>query len=169
MEPVSYEEFKALALTRRRAFHLELRDTYNVAGEDEPFRRFLDDEPDDYAWHADWLAFVRQAAAGVQVQRVRVATEPLTDYSRWGLVVSPMNIQAGEDIRYLPRHQATGIDLPAEDYWLLDDDTLILSVFSVDGRTGGFAWPDSPELLPQCVAVRDQVLKLAIPFAQYVS
>jgi len=170
MEPVSYEDFKALACSRKRAFHLEQRDAYNVASEDEPFRRWLRGEPEDYAWHADWLSFVRQAtAAGVRVQRVRLASVPHTDYIRWGLDVSRLNIEAGEDIRYLPRQLATGIELPEEDYWLLNDDVLILSVFSPDGRTGGFAEPSSPDLLGQCVAVRDQVLERAIPFAQYVA
>jgi hypothetical protein len=170
VEPLSYEDFKALALTRGRAFHLEQRDAYNVAGEDEPFRRWLHGEPDDYAWHADWLGFVRKAtAAGVLVQRVRLASVPHTDYVRWGLDVSPLNIAAGEDIRYLPRHLAAGITLPDEDYWLLDDDTLILSVFSADGRTGGFAWPPGPELLGQCLQVRDQLLERAVPYARYVA
>jgi hypothetical protein len=170
VEPLSYDDFKALALTRGRAFHLEQRDAYNVTGEDEPFRRWLHGEPDDYAWHADWLSFVRQAtAAGVLVQRVRLASVPHTDYVRWGLDVSPLNIAAGEDIRYLPRHLAAGITLPEEDYWLLDDDTLILSVFSADGRTGGFAWPPGPGLLGQCREVRDQVLERAVPYARYVA
>jgi hypothetical protein len=170
MEPVSYEDFKALACSRRWAFHLEQRDAYNVAAEDEPYRRWRRGEPDDYAWHTDWLSFVRRAtAAGVLVQRVRLATVPHTDYVRWGLDVSRLNVEAGEDIRYLPRHLAVGIRLPDEDYWLLDDDTLILSVFSADGRAGSFAWPPGPELLGQCVAVRDQVLELAIPYAQYVA
>lgn len=170
MEPVSYEDFKALACTRKRAFHLEQRDVYNVAGEDEPFGRWLSGEPDDYAWHADWLGFVRQAtAAGVRVQRVRLASVPHSDYVRWGLEVSRLNVRAGEDIRYLPRHLTEGIQLPAEDFWLLDDDALILSVFSADGRTGGFAWPSDPALLGQCVAVRDQVLERAIPYAQYAA
>lgn len=169
MESMSYEHFKALACTRKRAFHLEQRDAYNVASEDEPFRRWLRGEPDDYAWHADWLSFVRQAtAAGVQVQRVRLASVPHSDYIRWGLDVSRLNIEAGEDIRYLPRQLAVGIQLPDEDYWLLDDDILILSVFSADGRTGGLAGPSSPDLLGQCVAVRDQVLERAIPYALYV-
>ena len=74
MEPLSYEGFKALALRSQRAFHLEQRDAYNVAAEDEPFG-----------------------------------------------------------------HLAEDIKLQEEDYWLLDDDTLILSVFSPDGRTGSFA------------------------------
>jgi hypothetical protein len=170
MEPLSYEDFKSLACTRRRAFHLELRDTYNVASEDEPFRRWLHGEPDDYGWHADWLGFVRRVtAAGVLVQRVRIVSVPHADYTRWGLDISRLNIDAGEDIRYLPRDLATGIDLPEDDFWLLDDDALILSVFSPDGRTGGFAWPSRPELLAQCVTVRDQALSLAVPFAQYAA
>src|SRR5216684_6764665 len=104
MEPLSYRDFKALAIARKRAFHLEQRDAYNVESEDEPFGRWLRGEPDDYAWHADWLGFVREAtAAGVQVQRVRLATIPHSDYVRWGLDVSPQNIKAGEDIRYLAR------------------------------------------------------------------
>lgn len=55
MEPLSYEGFKTLALASKRAFHLEQRDAYNVAAEDEPFGRWLRGEPDDYAWHQDWL------------------------------------------------------------------------------------------------------------------
>jgi hypothetical protein len=170
VEPLSYEGFKELALASKRAFHLEQRDSYNVAAEDEPFGRWLRGEPDDYAWHQDWLVFLRQAtAAGVTVQRVRLAGVPHTDYIRWGLDVSPLNIKAGEDIRYLPRHLADDIKLPEEDYWLLDGDTLILSVFSADGRTGSFAREPSPELLRQCLAVRDQVWDRAKPYAQYVN
>jgi uncharacterized protein DUF6879 len=170
MEPLSYDAFKSLACTRKRAFHLEQRDAYNVAAEDEPFGRWLRGEPDDYAWHQDWLSFLRHAtAAGVTVQRVRLASVPHTDYVRWGLAVSPLNIEAGEDIRYLPRHLTRGIELPAEDYWLLDDDTLILSIFSPDGRTGGFAREPDQELLRQCLVVRDQVWGLAVPYAQYVA
>jgi hypothetical protein len=170
MEPVTYRDFKALACTSKRAFHLEQRDSYNVAAEDEPFRRWLEGEPDDYAWHQDWLTFVRQAtAAGVEIQRVRLASVPHSDYIRWGLDVSPLNIEAGEDIRYLPRHLTEDIELPAEDFWLLDDDALILSVFSADGRTGSFARATDPALLRQCLAVRDQTWERAVPFAQYVA
>lgn len=170
MEPVSYDAFKALACTRKRAFHLEQRDTYNVAAEDEPFGRWLRGEPDDYAWHQDWLSFLRQAAAaGVTVQRVRLASVPHSAYVRWGLEVSPLNIEAGEDIRYLPRDLAAGIALPEEDYWLLDDDILILSVFSADGRTGGFALEPDPDLRRQCLAVRDQVWDRAVPYDRYAA
>lgn len=170
MEPLSYEEFKALAAASKRAFHLEQQDTYNVEAEDEPFDRWLRGEPDDYAWHQDWLSFLRQVvSAGVQVQRVRLVSLPYTDYSRWGLDIARINAEAGEDMRYLPRHLTEGIQLPDEDYWLLDDGTLILSVFSADGRTGGFAREASPELLRQCLTARDQTWDRAIPYAEYIS
>jgi hypothetical protein len=168
MKPLSYENFKALARASKRAFHLEQRDTYNVESEDEPFGRWLRGEPDDYAWHQDWLTFLREVtAAGVKVQRVRLVSIPHTDYTRWGLAMSRLNAEAGEDIRYLPRSQARDIDFPREDYWLLDDDTLVLSVFSEDGRTGGFATETDPKLLRQCAAVRDHVWDRAITAAQY--
>ncbi len=170
MEPLSYEKFKALARESERAFHLERQDTYNVAAEDEPFGRWQRGEPDDYVWHQDWLDFVRAVtAAGVQVQRVRLVSVPHTTYTRWGLDITRLNADAGEDMRYLPRHLAKDIEFPDEDYWLLDDDKLILSVFSADGRTGGFAWETSPELLRHCLAVRDQVWARAVPYTDYIA
>jgi hypothetical protein len=170
MERIEYDEFRALLRSSRRAWHVELRDTYNVEGEDEPFARFLRGEPDDYAWLAEWFGLVSAATrGGTVVQRARIVTEPHTDYTRWGFAVAPHAIEAGEDIRYLPRHEAGGIDLPAEDFWLLDDDGLVLSVFSRDGRVGGFAREHDADLTSQCRTVRDQVWSRAIPLAKYVS
>ncbi len=170
MEPLGYEDFKAVAASGKRAFHLEQRDSYHVAAEDEPFGRWLAGEPDDYAWHQDWLSFLRQAtAAGVAVQRVRLASVPHTDYIRWGLHIARLSIAAGEDIRYLPRHLAAGIRLPEEDFWLVDEDKLIWSVFSADGRTGAFAREDRPELVRQCLQARDQVWERAVPYDRYAA
>jgi hypothetical protein len=169
MERLTYDEFKALLRSSKRAWHVELRDTYNVEGEDEPFGRFLNGEPDNYEWLAEWHDFIRDATAcGTVVQRARIVSIPFGDYTRFGLAVAPHSVKAGEDIRYLPRDQADGIDLPEEDYWLLDDDTLVLSVFSEDGRTGGFARETDPDLTEQCRRVRDQIWSRAVPFAEYV-
>ena len=97
--------------------------------EDEPFDRFLRGEPDDYEWLSDWLRFVREVTlADATVQRVRIVSLPHADYTRWGFVVARHSIAAGEDIRYLPRHLANDIAVPAEDYWLFDDETLVWSV-----------------------------------------
>jgi hypothetical protein len=86
------------------AFHLELKEAYGVAEEDEPYRRFLAGEPDDYAWRDDYFKLIRDVTSrGVQVRRVRLVSEPLNDYARFLLRITPGNIAAGEDVRYLPR------------------------------------------------------------------
>ena len=170
MARISYEEFQAAVRSSRRAWHIEQRDTYNVASEDEPFGRFLTGASDDYRWLAEWLGFIAEVtAADTRVQRARLVTVPHTDYTRWGLVVAEKLTAAGENIRYLPRHRTAGIELPKEDFWLLNDDRLILSVFSADGRQGGFASNDDPDLVTQCREVRDQVWSRAVDYHEYVS
>src|SRR5436189_1343930 len=155
MEPLTYDEFKALLRASKRAWHVEFRDTYNVESEDESYERFRSGEPDIYEWLAEWLELIQEVTtAGVAVQRARIVTVPHGDYTRWGFAVAPHSIAAGEDIRYLPRHQIEDLDLPQEDYWLFDDDILVLSIFSEDGRTGGFALEPDPDATAHCRAVR---------------
>lgn len=164
MERMTYDEFKATLRACKRAWHLELRDTYHVAIEDEPFRRFLEGEPDDYAWRRSWLSFIREVSgAGVVVQRLRLVSVPHTDYTRWGLALAPQNIAAGEEVRYLRRERAEDIELPPEDCWLFDDNDLVLSVFSDDGRTGGFTRESNHELTDWYRQVRDPNLAESHP------
>lgn len=106
---------------------------------------------------------------GVVVARARVVTEPHTDYVRWELALDPQNIDAGEDIRYLPRHSAEDIVLPTEDCWLFDDDRLVLSLFKPEGGSGGFARECDPDLIRQYRVACDQVWSRAVPYARYVA
>ncbi|MFI0406184.1 DUF6879 family protein [Actinomadura sp. 3N508] len=166
--PISREDFRALFHSSRRAFHLELRDAYGVDEENGPFLAWLNGEPDDYQWRTSWLAHIRAvASAGVTVQRLRVVTEPHTDYVRWELAMDPANIEAGEDVRYLPRHQAKDILFPDEDCWLFDDEVLVLSLFQPDGRSGGFALAHDSGLLDRYRRVRDTAWRRAIPSTDY--
>lgn len=168
MNQITSREFESLFRPGVRAFHLEMRDVYRVEQEDVPFQRWLQGLPDDYSWREEWLSFVRAVtSAGTVIQRVRIVTEPHSDYVRWERELDPQNAKAGEDIRYLPRAQASDITLPAEDCWLFDDDQLVLSLFKPDGRSGGYATEDDPQLVAQYRAVRDEVWARAIPYAEY--
>jgi hypothetical protein len=52
-----------------------------------------------YDW-GDHLDLVGDAVArGVTFRRVRVVSEPLSDYMRWEHACTDTNVQAGEDIR----------------------------------------------------------------------
>ncbi|GAA4199370.1 hypothetical protein GCM10022252_51010 [Streptosporangium oxazolinicum] len=170
MEPITYEQFKNMFHSSRRAWHLELRDVYNVETEEIPFGKWLKGESDDLGWHQEWLDHLREVTTlGVRVERLRIVTEPHTRYIRWEMTLNPGNIEAGEEIRYLPRHEAEDIGFPAEDCWLFDDDGLVLSLFEPDGRSGGFALEDDPELIARYRTVRDQAWSRGIPHAVYVT
>ncbi|MGH3869031.1 MAG: DUF6879 family protein [Pseudonocardiaceae bacterium] len=165
------QEFDNLFRTfHHTAFHLELRDSYHIAEEAGPFELFMKGQPDDFSWHQPWLGLVREATrAGKSITRVRVVTVPHCDYTRWGVSVAPLNIEAGEDLRWLPRHRATGIDFPPLDYWLFDDNRVVLTIFADDGRFAGGVEVSDAELIEQCRKVHQQVWALAILHEQYVS
>lgn len=154
----------------RTAFHLELKDSYHVPEEAGPFELFMTGKPDDFSWHQPWLRLVREAThEDKSITRVRVVTVPHCDYTRWGLIVAPLNIEAGEDLRWLPRHLSSGIDFPADDYWLFDDNRVVFTVFAEDGRFAGGAEAFDPQITEQCRKVHEQVWALAIPHDEYNS
>ncbi len=80
-----------------------------------------------------------------------------------------MNIEAGEDIRWLPRHLARGIDFPADDYWLFDENRVVFTVFEKDGRFAGGAEVSDAVIVEQCRKVHEQVWALAIPHHEYIA
>jgi hypothetical protein len=170
VELVAGEAFDDLFRTfRRRAFHLEVRDSYHVPHETGPFRRFLNGESDDFAWHQPWLGLVRAATgAGKDISRVRVVTVPHVDYTKWGLTVAEHNIAAGEDIRWLPRHLIDPEQLTIDDYWLFDDDRVVFTVHESDGHFAGGATTTEPAIVERCRAIRDHVWRVAVPHDRYV-
>ncbi|MGH3730088.1 MAG: DUF6879 family protein [Micromonosporaceae bacterium] len=171
MELLQGEAFSELFRSfERTAFHLELQDSYETPEEADPFQRFLRGERDDYDWHQPWLALVREVTgSGKLITRARVVSVPHVDYTRWGLTVATLNIEAGEDIRYLPRDLASGMALTTDDYWLFDDSRVVFTVFESSGRFGGGAQTLDPVIVRHCREVRDQVWESAVPHHVYVS
>ena len=154
---------------KRSAFHLEVEDSYRTPDESEPFRKFLSGEPDDYVWHQPWLDLIREAtAAGRSVQRVRVVSVPHVDYTRWGLTVASLNIAAGEDIRWLPRNLVDPAELSADDFWLIDGQRVVFTIFTPDGAFSGGAETVDRVIVERCIDVRNRAWAAGIPHAQYV-
>ncbi|MEV6558963.1 DUF6879 family protein [Nocardia sp. NPDC051756] len=152
----------------REAFRLEVQDSYGVPGESEPLNRFLNNEPFDLRpWFQDWYDFVQETTArGVAVRRVRVVTVPHTDYHRWLLNLTALNVEAGEDIRYLPRRLAE--ELPSDDWWLLDNERVAFNLTDGEGRAvGGAATTNDPWIVDHCRSVRDRLWPLATPYSEY--
>ncbi|MEV5391913.1 DUF6879 family protein [Nocardia farcinica] len=162
---------RVLDQAQRRAFHLETRDDYLTASESQSLAAWLADESSDPGgdWFTPWTQQVqRMTARGVAVQRARIVTEPHTDYTRYLLALARHNIGAGEDVRYLPRADATPADSAAEDMWLLDDATVVYSVFDDQDHWIGGVATDNAGLVQHAIAIRDRVWRAAIPYRDYV-
>ncbi|MQY19347.1 DUF6879 family protein [Nocardia macrotermitis] len=153
------------------AVHLELQDTYTTPEEDEPLRRFLAGESDDYAWWYDgWGAAVREMTRqGKTIRRMRVVTEPHTDYTRFALAIARLNAAAGEDIRYIPRHTVAEEALGRDDWWIFDDGLVAFSVFTPGGAGAGLATTTDPAIVSHLGDIRDRVWACGIPYAEYAA
>lgn len=156
-----------LRTCKREAFHLEVLDSYAEPGESEPFRRFLAGGLDDDAWFTPWIDLVRETVGrGVAVRRVRIVSVPHTDYTRFSMRVAELNTIAGEDIRYLPRHDAG--DVPPDDFWLFDDETVIYSAFDEAGGSSGAVTTD-PHLAAYSHGLKQRFWPLATPYREYIA
>ncbi|MEX2983735.1 DUF6879 family protein [Streptomyces sp. C36] len=162
----------ALAKAQRSAMHLEMRDSY--MRDDPEFVRWQTGrryDPEDRAsWWRPWLDVVAEATSrGVVMRRLRVVSEPLSDYVRYEYDGTFSNVTAGEIVRWLPRSRARDLLLPALDGWLMDDQVLILHHFSGDGEwTGpGMEICTDPALAKQYATAYEAAWERAIPHEEY--
>jgi hypothetical protein len=160
-----------ITAVRVSAVHLEMRDAYTPT------------DPDYLAWrsgqpaaslagspaHQEWAGLVGALTGrGVQVRRARVVSEPLADFIRFEYeMTGPLNIAAGERVRWLPRRHASDLALPGNDFWVLDGSTVRFGYFSGDGDYLGEDVSGDPALAQFCVAAFEAVWDRAVDHASY--
>ncbi|WP_370450376.1 DUF6879 family protein [Nocardia otitidiscaviarum] len=163
----AHEFRERLKSCKRGAFHLETQDEYSVADEEEDLAEFIRTGNFDESW-SSWEFLIRDITdTGRRIQRLRVVSEPLTDYARFLYATTRINVESGEDVRWLPRHVIDPNALTADDWWTLDDEAVAFTAFKTDGNLGGLALTTDPAILRYCLAVRDAAWPLAIPHAEY--
>ncbi|MER5889560.1 DUF6879 family protein [Streptomyces sp. NPDC001941] len=163
---------EALAKAQRSAVHLEMRDSY--MRDDPEFIRWQEghryDPADRASWWRSWLdVVVATTARGVAMRRLRVVSEPLSDYARYEYDITFTNVAAGEQVRWLPRSRAKGLLLPVLDGWVMDADTVILHHFSGDGQWIGDRMEvvHDAAMAERIVAAYDAAWERAIPHEEY--
>ncbi|WP_406365323.1 DUF6879 family protein [Streptomyces sp. NBC_00645] len=169
-ELVSGEEFLQLFRdTEHTAYRLEVRTSYGIPEEDEPYRRFLEGADPGTDWFEPWLNLMREEIGkGKRVERVRLIDDPPSDYLRFELWGTPFNLAAGEDIRFLQRSEAAGVvPLPAYDYWLFDSRTVARLQFGEHDRFLGVTLSDDPADVLRHVRWRDAAWHHAVTFEDY--
>ena len=154
-----------IAKARTSAVHLEMRDAYTPS--DPEFLRWKAGQPApaDPAWHDLVCTHV---ARGVRFRRARVVSEPLSDFIRFEYAsTAGINIAAGEEVRWLPRRQASDLGLPGNDYWLFDDRLVRFHYFSGDGEIMEDELVSDAAIAKMCARAFEAVWERAIPHAEY--
>lgn len=154
----------------RSAMHLELRDAYTP--DDPLFQKWQTEGIGDeelLEHEADWAAIARDAVArGVVMRRARVVSEPLAPYPAFEYrCAGPLNVAAGEQVRWLPRRHASDLALPGNDCWILDHRTVIFGHFAGDGTLLGNEVVEEPAVLKLCADAFEAVWERAIPHEDY--
>jgi hypothetical protein len=139
----------------REALHLEMRDTY-AAADHGRFRKWLAGEP--LRGHNE---------AGRTLRRLRVVSEPVTDYIRFEWRDADELVRIGEDVRWLPRQRASALLLPGNDLWSFDGETVVFTHLSGEGTIQGYELTREPALVAQCVTAFEAAWRAAIPHGQY--
>jgi hypothetical protein len=170
IRPSSREELGELCRGIRTSFvHLETRDAYGTETELPHLAKWRRGEPDDYAWLGWWLDMLRShRAAGRTCRRIRVVSEPLSEYQRWILSHVRLFVEAGEDIRYVPRPRLDATLLPGGgDFYVFDDELIMLLHYADTGLNAGFELSDDPWLLDACQEVFETAWDLGVPAGDY--
>ncbi|MET8830202.1 DUF6879 family protein [Streptomyces sp. NPDC004610] len=152
-QPPSFAEM--LADCHASAVHLEMRDSYGIASESTDFQAWL--AGDDSSRHDRtgrrkvWLDLVREATArGVVMRRARVVSLPTSQYIKFSHEGTHLNVEAGEQVRWLSRRQASDLALPGNDFWLFDGRVVRFNHFTGEGGSGGPEVTEAPAVAALC-------------------
>lgn len=169
MTPVTDEELEELLTSfRRAAIHLETRDAYGTAVELPHMAQWTAGDPDDLAWLHAWCATVREhVRAGRSVRRARIVSEPLSDYQRWSYSIAHPMVDAGEDIRWVPRRLVSSVALPGNDFYLFDDRLAVFLLYTGNGLSAGKLSSADPADIRLCRSAFEAAWELSIPHREY--
>jgi Family of unknown function (DUF6879) len=149
------------------AVHLEMRDQYTP--DDPVFLRWLAGTPDPDPVYPDWYDLVRTLTVrGIVFRRARVVSEPLSDFVRFEYdITAGLNIAAGEQVRWLPRRRASGLCLPGNDFWVLDDRLVRFGHFAGNGDFLDEEISEDLSLVRLCASAFESVWEQATDHADY--
>jgi hypothetical protein len=152
--------------------HLEMRDVYATEVEKDRFATWLRGEPLDPDAEAEWWAPWFELMAGLKtagktLRRLRIVSEPVTDYIRFEWLDAAQLVRAGEDVRWLPRRRASALLLPGNDFWMFDRETVAFTHFSGDGHVLDREMTTDPAIVTACVSSFEDAWKIAIRHAEY--
>ncbi|TDD63864.1 hypothetical protein E1298_43040 [Actinomadura rubrisoli] len=165
MELISAERRSELLRSAQSILKLEVRDNYDVDAEMfSAWRAGQSIEGVVSVWGERAAARV---AAGVVTRRVKVVSEPLSDYHRFILEASKPAIDAGEAMRWLPRRLVSTVPLPGNDFFVLNGEVVIFNVFGGADQRAEIQFTQDSGVVKLCISAFDTAWALATPYDEY--
>lgn len=169
LDPASNEVWdRLITAATSSAVHMEMRDSYTPS--DPVFHDWKNGTLDlTKPAYLEWMEEVRtHVARGIIFRRVRIISEPVTDFIRFEYdITAPLNIAAGEQVRWLPRRQASDLCLPGNDFWLFDDQAVRFGHFAGDGEYLGDEAVVDPAVVKLCAMAFESAWERAVPHEGY--
>ncbi|MHA6623577.1 DUF6879 family protein [Pseudonocardia sp. DLS-67] len=162
-------EWSALLTSYSKScLHYEAQQIYSNPIENARVADFVAGRPmtPTYEWR---LARTQdRTAVGASKMVIRVAVDPLTDYTRMEVATYPILSAGGEDIRIVAVPEGTWPEgLPRHDFYIFDDREVWRMHYNDDFTFAGAERLDGPDVLTQHLRWRDRALELAIPLDGY--
>ncbi|MBA3338899.1 MAG: hypothetical protein H0T54_03980 [Geodermatophilaceae bacterium] len=152
----------------REAIHLETRDAYGTSVELPHMAKWAAGAHDDLEWLQSWCATLRgHIKAGKSVRRARIVSEPLSDYQRWSYSIADPMVDAGEDIRWVPRRLVSSVALPGNDFYLFDDRLVVFLLYAGNGLSTDLVTSTDPADIRLCRSSFEAVWKVSIAQSDY--
>lgn len=169
MASITDEHFEELLGNfQRESIHLETRDAYGTAVELPYMAKWAAGKTDDLGWLQNWCSTVREhTKAGRSIRRARVVSEPLSDYQRWSYSVAHPMVDAGEDIRWIPRRWVSSIAMPGNDFYLFDDRIVVFLLYAGNGLAVDKVASEDQHDIGLCRSAFDAVWKFSVPHRDY--
>jgi hypothetical protein len=173
LEPIPEEERDRFLTTfTYEAVHVEMRDVYATDVEKDRFATWRRGEPLDPAseaeWWSPWFELMRRNnEAGKTLKRLRIVSEPVSEYIRFEWLDAAQLVASGEDVRWLPRRNTSTLLLPGNDFWMFDRQTVAFTHFSGDGHVLDHEVTTDASTVQKCVTAFEAAWMIAIPHNEY--
>jgi hypothetical protein len=109
----------------------------------------------------------RGTAAGKTFRRALMVSEPLSEYQRWAYATTQPLVDAGEDIRWVPRRLVSSLALPGNDAYVIDGELVVWMHYSGDGGSTGIEASSASADISLCRSAFAAVWQLGVPHSAY--
>ncbi|TDD69784.1 DUF6879 family protein [Actinomadura rubrisoli] len=159
MESTSTERRDELFDTARDIRKIELADYYRA--DEETFSAWKQGRKVDLE---GWRNDLRQMTdAGRTWQRIKIVSEPLSDYQKMSLEIAVPE----EDLRWLPRRLVSAVPLPGNDCFIFDSKIVAFNVLDGTGNRTEIQLTEDAQIVRFCVEAFSRAWGLAIPNGRY--